>query len=205
MQPCSRVKYYQTAIVKFLGNSLISRIQDSDISTNEGLRRALRRDSSVGSGQWVDISGLIAPASEIERICDDVISGVIADVNVLSDRFLDIFNHYYSYEWTWAYDAIERYWKIDLSKITRSEAAEIVKQWKNAVVSLDKLIYDDASKEFALTSMTSFGADGDKTRRDEDFNAVRGGGFDDNPFVQEVLDHIRRKSALGDSIIARLR
>ena len=199
------IKYYQTAIVKFLGNSLISRIQDSDISTDEGLRRALRRDSSVGSGQWVDISGLIAPASEIERICDDVISGVIADVNVLSDRFLDIFNHYYSYEWTWAYDAIERYWKIDLSKITRSEAAEIVKQWKNAVVSLDKLIYDDASKEFALTSMTSFGADGDKTRRDEDFNAVRGGGFDDNPFVQEVLDHIRRKSALGDSIIARLR
>lgn len=199
------IKYYQTAIVKFLGNSLISRIQDSDISTDEGLRRALCRDSSIGSGQWVDISGLIAPASEIERICDDVISGEIADVNVLSDRFLDVFNHYYSYEWTWAYEAIERYWKIDLSQITRSEAADIVKQWKNAVVSLDKLIYDDASKEFALTSMTGFGADGDKTRRDEDFNAVRGGGFDDNPFVQEVLDHIRRKSALGDSIIARLR
>ena len=41
--------------------------------------------------------------------------------------------------------------------------------------------------------------------RDEDFNAVRGGGFDDNPFVQEVIDHIRRKSALGDGIIARLK
>ena len=199
------IKYYQTAIVKFLGNSLISRMQNADISTDEGLRRALRKDTSVGMGQWVDISGLIAPASEIERICNDVIDKTIDDVTVLSERFRDIFDHYYSYEWTWAYDAIERYWKIDLSIITRSEAADIVKQWKNAVVSLDKLIYDDASKEFALTSMTGFGADGDKTRRDEDFNAVRGGGFDDNPFVQEVLDHIRRKSALGESIIARLK
>ena len=199
------IKYYQTAIVKFLGNSLISRMQNADISTDEGLRRALRKDTSVGMGQWVDISGLIAPASEIERICNDVIDKTIDDVAVLSERFRDIFDHYYSYEWTWAYDAIERYWKIDLSTITRSEAADIVKQWKNAVVSLDKLIYDDASKEFALTSMTGFGADGDKTRRDEDFNAVRGGGFDDNPFVQEVLDHIRRKSELGESIIARLK
>lgn len=41
--------------------------------------------------------------------------------------------------------------------------------------------------------------------RDEDFNAVRGGCFDDNPFVQEVIGHIRRKSALGDNIIARLK
>ena len=180
-------------------------MQNADISTDEGLRRALRKDTSVGMGQWVDISGLIAPASEIERICNDVIDKTIDDVAVLSERFRDIFDHYYSYEWTWAYDAIERYWKIDLSIITRSEAADIVKQWKNAVVSLDKLIYDDASKEFALTSMTGFGVDGDKTRRDEDFNAVRGGGFDDNPFVQEVLDHIRRKSALGESIIARLK
>ena len=199
------IKYYQTAIVKFLGNSLISRMQNADISTDEGLRRALRKDTSVGMGQWVDISGLIAPASEIEKICNDVIDKTIDDIAVLSERFRDIFDHYYSYEWTWAYDAIERYWKIDLSTITRSGAADIVKQWKNAVVSLDKLIYDDASKEFALTSMTGFGADGDKTRRDEDFNAVRGGGFDDNPFVQEVLDHIRRKSALGESIIARLK
>ena len=81
------IKYYQTAIVKFLGNSLISRMQNADISTDEGLRRALRKDTSVGMGQWVDISGLIAPASEIERICNDVIDKTIDDVTVLSERF----------------------------------------------------------------------------------------------------------------------
>ncbi len=198
------IRYYQTAITKFLGNSLISRINDVDISSDERLRSALRPDSAVGQGRWVDISGLIAPSSEIEGICADVISGKINDIETLAERFEADYKNYYSYEWTWAYYAIERFWNIDLSVITRKQVIDIVRQWKNAVESLDRLIYDDASKEFALTSMTGFGIDGDKTRRDEDFNTVRGGGFDENPFVQEVLEHIRHKSALGDRIIARL-
>lgn len=198
------IRYYQTGIVKFLGNSLISRIQNADISTDEALREALRPNSAIGSGQWVDIAGLITPSSAIESICDDMTSGVIRDPRTLSDRFRELFDNYYSYEWTWAYEAIEKYWDIDLTKVTRAEVAEIVKQWKNAVVSLDKLIYEDASKEFTLTSMTGFGVDGDKSRRDEDFNAVRGGAFDENPFVKDVLDHIARKSNLAEKMLTKL-
>lgn len=199
------IKYYETAIIKFLGNSLISRMQGSKISSDAELRRALRRDSSVGSGRWVDLSGLIAPASTIEEVCSAVKDGRIADTVTLQRSFVDIHSAYYQYEWTWAYEAIEKFWGIDLSIITRDQAIEIVKQWKSAVVSLDKLIYEDARKEFELTSMTSFGADGDKTRRDEDFNAVRGGTFDENPFVHEVLEHIQRKSDLGDRMINELK
>lgn len=199
------IKYYQIAITKFLGNSLISRIQDKDVSTDRALREALRKDCPAGGGNWADIAGLIAPTSVIKEVCDAVVSGQISDSVELTRRFRDIHRDYYSYEWTWAYDAIEKFWGVDMSSITRSEAMDIVKQWKNAVVSLDKLIYDDASKEFALTSMTGFGVDGDKTTRDEDFNAVRGGAFDDNQFVRDVLDHIERKSALGDMIISKLK
>lgn len=199
------IRYYQTGIVKFLGNSLISKIQNADISTDAALREALRPDTAIGSGQWVDIAGLITPSSAIESICNDMISGAIRDTETLSDRFKELFDNYYSYEWTWAYEAIEKYWDIDLTKVTRAEVAEIVKQWKNAVVSLDKLIYEDASKEFTLTSMTGFGVDGDKSRRDEDFNAVRGGAFDENPFVKDVLDHIARKSDLAEKMLTKLK
>lgn len=199
------IRYYQIGIVKFLGNSMISRIQDADISTDEALRAALCPDSSVGGGQWVDIAGLITPSSAIESICDDIVAGAIKDTSMLSERFRKLYDNYYSYEWTWAYEAIERYWKLDLKTVTREEVANIVNQWKNAVVSLDKLIYDDANKEFTLTSMTSFGADGDKSRRDEDFNAVRGGAFEENLFVKDVLDHIVRKSELAERILKKLR
>lgn len=198
------IKYYQTGIVKFLGNSFISKIQDVTIGSDEDLRKALRKDSEIGRGKWRDISGLICPASEMERLCEDIACGRIGHISELGERFGEMAANYYSYEWTWAYDAIERYFGYDLAKITRAEAISLIKQWKSAVVSLDKLIYDDAGKEFELTSMTGFGADGDKTRRDEDFAAVRGGSFDENPFVLEVLDHIRRKSELGDRMIAAL-
>ncbi|MDY3782990.1 MAG: DUF4954 family protein [Candidatus Cryptobacteroides sp.] len=198
------IKYYQTGIIKFLGNSFISRIQGADLSSDDALRKALCRDTETGSGEWRDISGLICPASEIERLCTDISEDKVSDVRDLGKRFEEMALNYYRYEWTWAYDAIERFWGYDLALITRSQAVSIVKQWKSAVVSLDKLIYDDAGKEFELTSMTGFGADGDTVRRDEDFAAVRGGSFDTNPFVLEVQDHIRRKSELGDNIIARL-
>ena len=198
------LKYYQTGIIKFLGNSFITRIQDADVSSDEGLSRALRRDNPVGAGHWLDISGLICPASEIEKLCDDLTEGKVRDLVELGSRFGQIASDYYSYEWTWAYDAIEKFWGYDLANITRSQAIDLISQWKNAVISLDKLIYDDAGKEFELTSMTGFGVDGDKVRRDADFTAVRGGGFNENPFVLEVLDHMRRKGELGDRMIARL-
>ena len=198
------LKYYQTGIIKFLGNSFITRIQDADVSSDAALRRALRRDNPSGAGHWLDISGLICPASEIEKLCDDLTEGKVRDVVELGSRFGRIASDYYSCEWTWAYDAIEKFWGYDLAQITRSQAIDLIRQWKNAVISLDKLIYDDAGKEFELTSMTGFGVDGDKVRRDADFTAVRGGGFNENPFVLEVLDHIRRKGELGDRMIAKL-
>ena len=52
--------------------------------------------------------------------------------------------------------------------------------------------------------MTGFGVDGDKTRRDEDFATVRGGAFEQNPFVAEVQNHIVRKSKLCDRMLEKL-
>lgn len=198
------IRYYESAITKFLGNSLISRIENADVHSDEALRAALAPDTAVGKGQWVDIAGLIAPESEIERVCADVEENRIKDIRDLSACFAEIHAKYYSYEWTWAYDRFQDFFGVDPAQITRKQAADIIKKWKLAVVGLDKLIYDDASKEFALSSMTGFGVDGDKTRRDEDFAAVRGGSFEDNPFVAEVQNHIVRKSNLCDKMLEKL-
>ena len=52
--------------------------------------------------------------------------------------------------------------------------------------------------------MTGFGVDGDRTQQIEDFEQVRG-VFERDQSVQSILDHIRVKTALGDSIIAAMR
>ena len=82
---------------------------------------------------------------------------------------------------------------------------EIVSRWKSSVVGLDNLIYEDARKEFSLSVMTSFGADGDEEERMEDFMQVRGSFFEANPFVTSVKDHIRVKSELGDRVLEILK
>ena len=76
--------------------------------------------------------------------------------------------------------------------------------WKSSVTGLDRLVYEDAKKEFSLSAMTGFGADGDNEQKNQDFMEVRGCQFDSNPFVLETLDHIKRKTALGDELIGRL-
>ena len=49
------LKYYGMAIDKFLGNSLITRITNSEFTDIEGLRKAFEPKSVYGSGDWVDI------------------------------------------------------------------------------------------------------------------------------------------------------
>ena len=60
------IRFYEIAIHKFLGNSVIKRLEGIGFHTNEEIRARLKPDTPIGSGEWVDISGLIAPKSEID-------------------------------------------------------------------------------------------------------------------------------------------
>ena len=195
------LKYYGMAIDKFLGNSLITRITGSEFTNLEELRKAFVPKSVYGSGDWVDLSGLIAPKEAITDLLDDIQSGVLKDVNSVNERFAEIHRMYYHYEWKWAYKVIQDYYKVNLETISADKLRELVNRWKESVVGLDNLIYEDARKEFSLSAMTSFGADGDEAQRKEDFMQVRGSFFEADPFVKSVREHIRTKSALGDRVL----
>ena len=199
------LRYYNMAINKFLGNSVIKRLEGIRFISDDQIRERFRPDTAKGTGDWVDVSGMIAPKSEIESLLDDIENGWISDVDQLHSRFVDMHSHYYEYEWTWAYGKMQSFYGISPEDITAEDVIRIVEQWKDAVVGLDRMVYEDARKEFSLSSMTSFGADGDADTRSLDFVEVRGGQFESNPFVVETLDHIRRKTELGDELISRLR
>ena len=65
------------------------------------------------------------------------------------------------------------------------------------------MLYEDARKEFSLTSMIGFGVDGSSKEKQQDFEGVRG-DFVNNPFVTAVLKHIDDKTALGEELINRI-
>lgn len=195
------LKYYGMAIDKFLGNSLITRIMNSEFESIEDLRKALVPTSEYGEGDWVDISGLIAPKNAVLDLLDDIQNGVLTDVEAVNVRFADMHAKYYRYEWKWAYRVIREYYGTDLSTASAEDLQAIVRRWKESVTGLDNMIYDDARKEFSLSAMTSFGADGDEAQMKEDFMQVRGSFFEADPFVASVKEHIKVKSALGERVL----
>jgi hypothetical protein len=111
--------------------------------------------------------------------------------------------HYYSYEWTWALEHLEQVWGCDVEHVTLAQIRKTIEDWKAAVVGLDKMVYNDARKEFDMNSQTGFGVDGDRDQAQADFEEVRG-SFESNSFVKAVLEHIETKSQLGDRMLAKL-
>lgn len=197
------IKFYETAIHKFLGNSVIKRLEGIDFQCDDDIRARLKPDTAIGMGEWVDISGLIAPKSEIDQLIAQIESGAINRLKCINAEFERMHQNYYTYEWTWAYNKLEDYYGISPEKMTASDIIHLVEQWKEAVVGLDRMVYEDAKKEFSLASMTGFGADGSRLEKELDFEQVRG-DFENNPFVTAVLKHIEVKTALGDELIARM-
>ena len=199
------LKYYGMAIDKFLGNSLITMIMNSEFPDMDGLRDALVPVAEYGDGSWVDISGMIAPKKAVSDLLDDIQNDVLTDIDEINRRFAEIHANYYVYEWKWAYKVIEDYYGVNLKTISAEKLRELIGRWKSSVVGLDNLVYEDARKEFSLSAMTSFGADADETLRKEDFMQVRGSFFESNPFVMSVKEHIRAKSELGDKALDKLK
>ena len=197
------IHYYDLAIHKFLGNSLIKRLEGLACTSIEAVRSALRPTTTIGLGDWVDLSGLIAPKAEVLRLVEAIESGAIHEVGEIHETLSDLHHHYYEYEWTWAYDKIKTYYGLDLEGATASEIAQLVERWRSSVVELDREVYADAKKEFSLSAMTGFGADGDEVQQARDFEQVRG-AFDSNPYVSSILKHIEDKSALGQELLDRL-
>ena len=137
-------------------------------------------------------------------LLDDVQNGMVTDVVELDRRFEEMHSQYYDYEWKWAYKAINDYYGTDLHTASVEMLKSLVCRWKDSVVGLDNMIYEDARKEFSLSAMTGFGADGDEVQMKEDFMHVRGSFFEADPFVTSVKEHIKAKSELGDRALELL-
>ncbi len=198
------IELYQTGINKFLGNSIINRLESVEIKSNEELRKRLSPDHEIGKGEWVDLAGLIAPKQAVTKLLDDIESGIINSIESVAEGFRSMHESYYDWEWTWSCERIEEEEGKPVTAFTSEDVIRLVERWKKSVIALDKLLYEDARKEFTLSSMTGFGIDGDEDIKKLDFEQVRG-DFDSNSVVAAIQEHIRQKSSLGDKLIERMR
>lgn len=197
------ISLYEKAVNKFLGNSLIRRLENVAYLNDETLRQCLCSDTIAGKGEWIDLSGLIAPQSEIKKLIKQIETGEISYVRQFNEKFQQLHIHYYDMEWTWAWEEIQEWYNVSIETITTKDVIRIINIWKSAVTTIDKMLYEDAQKEFSFNVQIGYGIDGESDNKCKDFSQVRG-LFEENPFVQMVKKHTDEKKKLAEELIFRL-
>ena len=198
------IDLYEKAIWKFLGNSLISRIQRMKIYSTEDLREALKKDTPLGSNsRWLDLSGMICPSDVVDQLLDSIENKKIHSLEEVHTAIRSIHKNYYTYEWSWAVDVMQHFYFVPVSEFSPMDVIEVTKKWMKAVLGIDQLLYNDAKKEFSLIKQTGFGIDGDKVVRQLDFDEVRG-EFETHAEVSSIRDHMAKKEALGHEVIEKM-
>ena len=198
------IDLYEKAIWKFLGNSLITRIQRKQLNSLNDIRKALKKDTPLGSGcKWLDLTGMICPSDAINQLLDAIENGSIHSLEEINASIRSIHENYYTYEWSWAVDVIEDFYGTHVKEFTPQNVIEITQKWMKAVLDIDHLLYNDARKEFSLIKQTGFGLDGDRSVQQQDFDCVRG-EFETHVEVSSIRDHMAKKEALGNDVIAKM-
>ena len=104
--------------------------------------------STTGEGQWADLSGLLLPCSEEERLLEEIKQGCIDSVTDVLAVFNEIHAHYRDYQWAWTYRMICDYYHLET--ITPDDVTRIHTDYVQARRAWIAEIRKDAEKEFAM-------------------------------------------------------
>ena len=133
------IKYYDIALRIYMGAVLKRAVKGGWLG---------KPQTEVGLGQWNDLSGLLLPASEEQRIIDDIKNGNLETIQDVNNRFREIHEHFREYQWTWSYNMILDYYGLDE---INDEAHERIRQdYITARRAWIAEIRKDAKKEFEM-------------------------------------------------------
>jgi len=197
------IALYEMAIWKFLGNSVITRLQNGKFKNDADIQKALEPDTPVGKGYWVDLSGLICPFEALDKLLKTIEDGELTSLEEVNSALAVLHKNYYNFEWTWVADAFSEFYGKSVSEFTATDVIAVVEKWKKSVLEMDRFLYEDARKEFSMSKMIGFGVDGTNGAREEDFAQVRG-EFESNKTVMIICEHMEKKEKLGTQIIAMM-
>ena len=133
------IKYYDIALRIYMGAVLKRAVKGGFLG---------KPQSTVGEGHWNDLSGLLLPASEEQRLIDDIKSGTIESIQDVLDRFKDMDEHYREYQWTWTHKLILDYYGLD--ELTEAAMQRIREDYVKARRAWIAEIRKDAQKEFEM-------------------------------------------------------
>ena len=183
-------KYYDMALHIFIGNQVIAKLEAiNKIGSIESIREQLSPKSEWNPEKWLDLAGMIAPDHAIQDMIGDIKSGRIKNLDEISKGLERIHSAYEPNVWDWTIRILSDRYDYDIRNIDVDQLLELLSRWETESIRLNKMILNDAAKEFDDTSKIGFGIDGERAVVDKDFTAVRGLP-DDNKFIQGIHQEI---------------
>lgn len=105
-------------------------------------------ETETGTGRWDDLSGLLLPVSEEQRLIDDIKNGSLETIQEVVERFCEINDNYRIYQWAWTFRLILEYYGI--TEITDEDDARIRQDYVEARRAWIAEIRKDAEKEYEM-------------------------------------------------------
>ena len=133
------IKYYDIALRIYMGAVLKRAVKEGFLG---------KPTSDTGLGKWIDLSGLLLPVSEEERLIEDIKNGNVESIRDVLNRFYDINDHYREYQWAWTYQLMLDYYGLD--ELTDQAMQRIREDYVRARRAWIAEIRKDAQKEFAM-------------------------------------------------------
>lgn len=173
------IELYELAVDSFIARVFAGKNADS----KENFIKLLSANIQAGPGQWVDMAGLIAPKSEIDKLINRIVSeGLLLEMVQL--ELNTIFDSYADFSFSFALDVWLKRIRKMVQQIADQDIADVFEKGEKANKQFNDLILRDAKKEFSTTSKIGFGIDGDENDKNADFEATRG-TFNTHPFIIE--------------------
>ncbi len=141
------------------------------------LERLRQEPEEGGSGQWVDLCGLLAPRRAVEILEEKIASDTAMTLQDVNSYLAEIHDRYSSYSWDWAWHNLSSALGLDFSRLTPAELSSILSEGIDAANELEGVFVDDAAKELdPERASLGFGIDTGDSRREllDDFERVRG-------------------------------
>lgn len=178
LKTCRR--YYQMALDIYWGEILLRRLERWSQNENRiEIFLEPEPQGEAGTGEWVDIAGLLVRQSRLERLIKAIEAQELDDIFAVNHGLLQCYNAYSIDEWNWFLTTQEA---LLGNQLTLENVLMMLGKWKTTSKKYYNLVRNDARKEFEGPVRTGFGIDGNS---DKDFAAVRG-DFEHNDFVQWV-------------------
>ncbi len=167
------IKLYRRALEYYIGKALLERLSGCNVVKYTDI---LSPETEIGAGEWIDLSGMIAPKSEVDRVLELIRCGNINSSEEFQKELAHISKQYSLYEWRWIYEHVTSVFDIDLKYFTFDNLKYILNKWISAAENINEDLKADACKEFSPKSTVSFGVDsfGDTDIIQSDIMAVRG-------------------------------